>query len=81
MGTKSINIHSVILNIYEIHKTQSAQNSGSAKGQQTDKKIGNTQWKETTLCADKWYMYETPKYMYIITNRPICQYKNTCKHI
>ena len=25
------------------------------------KKIGDTQWKETTLCADKVYMYETPK--------------------
>ena len=35
---------------YTKHK---AQNSVSAKSQQTNKKIGDTQWKETTLCANK----------------------------
>ena len=35
---------------YTKHK---AQNSASAQGQQTKKKIGDTQWKETTLCQQR----------------------------
>ena len=32
--------------------------------QRGSNKIGNTQWEETTLCADNLYMFETPVYMY-----------------
>ena len=56
MGTKAINIHIVIYNInkYTEHK---AQNSASAKGLQ-QKKIGNTQWKET-VCRQSIHVWNS----------------------
>ena len=47
-------------------------------------KIGNTQWEETTLCADNLYMYETPIYMYSQTKGLFANTKthvDTCGHM
>ena len=40
-------------------------------------KIGNTQWEETTLCADNLYMYETPNTC-IMTQKTNLLIQNTC---
>ena len=70
--------------IYIKYTKHKAQNSASAKGQQTNRKSGDTQWKETTLCADKGYMYETPKIHVYSHKETHCQYNSytdTYRHI
>ena len=52
--------------------------------QKGSNKIGNTQWEETTLCANNLYMYETPVHMYSQTKAYLLTQdtcKDTCKHI
>ena len=64
MGTKLINLHIVILNIYMEYTKHKVQNSASAKGQQTNKKIGDTQWKETTLCQQRIHAWNSKIHVY-----------------
>ena len=58
MGTKAMK-RLIYTQVHSIYMTQNTK-CKIVHQQKGSNKIGDTQWEETTLCADSLYMYKTP---------------------
>ena len=66
---------SIYIQVQSIYMTQNTKHK-IVHQQKGSNKIGNTQWEETTLCADNLHMYETPNTCIVTKKDPFADTKH-----